>query len=32
MVEVFMLMLSSVRKHVQAFFLHPDVAYACSGV
>lgn len=32
MVEVFMLLLSAVKKHVQAFFHHPDVAYACSGV
>jgi len=32
MVEVFMLMLSAVKKHVIAFFHHPEVAYACSGV
>ena len=32
MVEIFMLLLSAVKKHVQAFFHHPDVVYACSGV
>jgi len=32
MVSVFMLMLSAVKEHVIAFFHHPEVAYACSGV
>lgn len=32
MVSVFMLMLSAVKEQVIAFFHHPDVAYACSGV
>ena len=32
MVEVFMLMLSAVKKHVQAFFRHPDFAYAMCPV
>jgi len=32
MVSVFMLMLSAVKEHVIAFFHHPEVAYAYSGV
>jgi transposase len=32
MVEVFMLLLSAVKQHMMAFFRHPEVAYACSGV